>query len=417
MCPQMGYEQRPLQVKLDAKTTEAERLRCEVQKAKLETQMLRLQLQVRGVADGSLIPADMGTGGKPRAADLKCSEHKRLVEWLAQNVDLSCKQAYNVPEPEVNVGGHRALLGRMIQWRLNVPGGLRLSVPFDSEMELVDVLLKTRAERLELDKLEAFADDWLLVTTDLVTDNVATPALFLIHNQSQKAIVVSAWPSISVALPPAPPVAIFDPAAFFSRPAPTPCVTLPDTMGTGLCVFLGTDGLVSRLHSSECMLWSQGLETRQVTELGVSFSITDQFTLTGPFGSCVISDPAPGPFQRFLVSGLVTLALEHGVRVQRSSTPTRTELSREEAQSDGEFPTPGRPRSMSSGDQVEVQYKGSWLRGILQDVKGELAHVKCDVDENGVITVAPLDRVRPADFNIECSEADGEHFAEGFSRC
>lgn len=413
----MGHEQRPLQMKLDAKMVEAERLRCEIQKANLETQMLKLQLQVRGIADDSLIPAGMATGGKPRAADLKCSEHKRLVEWLAQNVDLTCKQAYNVPEPEVNVGGHQALLGRMIQWRLNVPGGLRLSVPFESEMEFVDVLLKTRAEQLELEKLEAFADDWLLVTTDLVTDNLATPALFLIHNESQKAIVVSAWPSVNVAPPPAPPVAIFDPAAFFSRPAPTPCVTLPDISSLPHVIFLGADGLVSRLHSSECMLWSQGLESRQVTELGVSFSITDQFTLTGPFGACVISEPAPGPFQRFLVCGLVTLALEHGVRVQRSSTPTPEELSCEEAQSDGEFTTSGRPRSMSSGDQVEVQYKGSWLRGILQDVKGEIAHVKCDVDESDVITLAPLDRVRPADFNMECSEADGEHFAESFSRC
>lgn len=414
----MGYEQGPLQVKLDAKTTEAERLRCEIQKAKLETQMLRLQLQVRGVADGSLIPADMGTGGKPRAADMKFSEHKRLVEWLAQNVDLSCKQAYTVPEPEVNVGGHRALLGPMVQWRLNVPGGLNLSVPFELEMELVDILLKTRAERLEQDKFEAFADDWLLLTTDLVTDNVATPALFLIHNESQKAIVMSAWPSnISVALPPAPPVPFFDPAAFFSRLAPTPCATLPDITSRPHVIFVGTNGLVSRLHSSEGMLWTQGLETRQVEELGVSFSITDQFTLTGPFGSCVISEPSPGPLQRCLVCELVTRALEHGVRVQRSSTPTHAELSCEEAQSDGEFLPPGRPRSMSSGDQVEVQYKGNWLRGILQDVNGELAHVKCDVDENGVITVAPLDRVRPADFNMEWSEADGEHFAESFSRC
>jgi len=118
------------------------------------------------------------------------------------------------------------------------------------------------------------------------------------------------------------------------------------------------------------------------------------------------------------------LALEHGVRVQRSSTPTvMTPACAQADHSDSEnseasLPLAGRARRrrMSSGDHVEVEYKGSWLRGVLQDLHGEVAHVKCDVDDNGIITVAPVDRVRLADFNIEGQE-ESEHRAKGFGQC
>jgi len=304
MCAGEEEMETPWKVKVMNKSLEAERIRSEIQRAKLDAQMMRLQLQAHGASGESLIPSDMGTGGKLRASDLKWSEHKRLIDWLADNVDLSTKQAYNVPDPEVNVGGHRALLGRMAQWKLNVPGGLRLSAPLEAERELLDILTKTQRDLLGAELLEEFADNWLLVTTDLVADNVATPALFLIHKESHKAIVVSAWPSIAVEPPPvAPPmpVVLFDPAAFFNR-APLPfCspVSLPNPNPSGLAevAFIGTDGSVSRLHcAAEGMLWTMnGSETRPVQELGVNFSLTEQFTLTGPFGSIAMADPLPGP--------------------------------------------------------------------------------------------------------------------------
>lgn len=48
------------------------------------------------------------------------------------------------------------------------------------------------------------------------------------------------------------------------------------------------------------------------------------------------------------------------------------------------------------GDRVEVEFEGEWFSGVLQAVDGDLASVKCDVDEPAVITVAPLASVRPA---------------------
>jgi len=446
-CTDDSDAERALQAKLYEKSEEALRIRIEIQRSKLDTQMMRLQLQVQGIEDGSLIPSGMGTGGKLRASDLKWSEHKRLLEWLAENIDMSSKQAFNVPDPEVNVGGHRALLGQMVQWILNVPGGLRLSAPVETERDLLDILQKTASGLVGTEQIEEFADDWLLVTTDLVADSVATPALFLIHKQSQKAIVVSAWPNIFVEQPAAQPVAAcFDPATFFQQ-LPPPLPTSPEGMvglsGEPEVSFIGREGTLSRLHcpAEGGMFWSidggagQGLLSRQVEELGVSFSLDEQFTIAGPFGFAVIADPMPGPMQRWLMCGLVALALDRGVRVHRSRTPTVAapacaeaapscaDACEEGAESDSAPVTFRRRRIMSSGDSVEVKYKGSWLKGVLQAVQGEMAHVKCDVDENGVITVAPLNRVRLADFDIESAEPERvesalESLTEGgFGQC
>lgn len=419
MCGEVDAA-RELQAKLHQKSEEAKRVRQEIERAKLDAQMLRLQLQVQGIAEESLIPMSMGTGGKtPRATDLKFLEHRRLLEWLAENCDLTSKSAFNVPDPEVNVGGHRALLGHMVQWCLKVPGSLRLSAPIEDEQELINILMKTRRGLLG-EQLEAFADEWLLVTTDLVADNVATPALFLINKESQKAIVVSAWPNIFAEQPQAPPqVARFDPNAFFSQspaqPMPPP-LTVEPVAGQAEVIFKGRDDSVSTFHCPPegGVLWTldfgdgQEAVSRPMEDLGVSFCVEEQFTISGPFGFIEIADPPPGPIQRWVVSGLVALALDHGVRVHRTVPTPTTVHSSSEAEAGDET---GRPKS---GDHVEVKYKGNWLRGIIQDVQGEVAHVKCDVDESGLITVAPLDRVRLAELRPDGTETD---LTKGFSKC
>eukprot|EP00440_Ansanella_granifera_P005182 gb/GFBE01005621.1/.p1 GENE.gb/GFBE01005621.1/~~gb/GFBE01005621.1/.p1 ORF type:complete len:364 (+),score=63.74 gb/GFBE01005621.1/:1-1092(+) len=55
---------------------------------------------------------------------------------------------------------------------------------------------------------------------------------------------------------------------------------------------------------------------------------------------------------------------------------------------------PGWP--VATGDRVEVEFEGQWFAGVLQWVDGDVANVKCDVDSPGIITVAPLNNVRPA---------------------
>lgn len=48
-----------------------------------------------------------------------------------------------------------------------------------------------------------------------------------------------------------------------------------------------------------------------------------------------------------------------------------------------------------TGDRVEVEYEGRWFEGVLRWATSESAHVQCDADAPGVITVAPLSSVRP----------------------
>jgi len=50
----------------------------------------------------------------------------------------------------------------------------------------------------------------------------------------------------------------------------------------------------------------------------------------------------------------------------------------------------------STGDRVEVEWEGEWFTGVLQWVHGNVANVKCDVDEPGVTTDASITNVRPA---------------------
>jgi hypothetical protein len=410
----------PLQVKLDEKAREAERIRGEIEKAKLDAQLLRLKLEAHGISDGSLIPKRMTTGGKPRQSDLQYQETLRLIMWLAENCDTSSKQNFIVPDPMVHVGSETVFLGHMTQWKLNVPGGLRLSIPTQSELEVATILEKARSCCIDDGELERFATEWVLMTTDLVQEATPIPAIFLVSRECQRACVISSWPCVPPAQPM--PEATFDPNAFFSSsgpPRPSMLFDPPLPQPVEQVIFSDDEGYVSTMAYTEHGLeWIRHRKDSApvrflVEELGIVFDANEQFTVTGPHGPCVLTEPKPGPKQRWLVSGLVASALEHGVRVQRPSLPMRD--------SDESVGSPSSQQSMSSGDTVEVQYQGHWLRGVLQAVYGETAHVRCDVDTNGVITVAPLDRVRPAGRELETprrlyfGEAESEHIAE--SQC
>jgi hypothetical protein len=408
MTPEEGDVRKGLQAKIESKAVEAESVRSEIEKAKLEVEMLRLQLQFQGVNDESLIPSGISTGGQAsNSSNSTCSDHKRMIDWLAENLDLtSTKQGFHVPEPELNVGGHRAILGAtgdMLQWALNVPGGLKLSAPRETERELTDIITKAHRGLLSSEDVERFAEDWLLVTTEMAMENGLTPAFFLIHKESDKAIVVSSWPTLPEP-PKATPYIGFDTAAFLSSrswfSASTP----------GQMIFKSIDGSMNILCGSgeAGLLWSvsstdQDVMCRSVEELGLRFTSNDQFTITGPFGDAVIADPAPGPMQRLLVCKLVSLALDHGVRVAQASRPhaiAKSSCLKSRAHKD-------RPRrkSWSCGDRVEVNYEGGWLAGVMHAVVGDAAHVRCDGDAIDVITVAPLSQVRAARSTIDDTKA------------
>jgi len=374
-----------LQAQLKEKNEEAVRIRSEIQQTREDAEMLKLNLQIRGIEGESLIPENMGTGGQARPIDMKCSEHKRLIEWLAVNCDLSTQTAFSVPDPEVNVAGHIARLGHMVQWPLNVPGSMRLSAPIEFEEKLVEILRKTKLGVIATEDIDRFSDEWLLVTTDLVVQTMATPALFLIHRGNQAGIVVSAWPHIfeepdlpalGLGEPVSPPVGNFDAIRFFDREPLSPSTVFEPEAAPFIYgevtftahIFHSDDdydsddyhGAVHRLRRSKNggVQWTIMREdgknfVKPVEELRVSFSLDEQFTLVGPFGHAVILDPAPGENQRWLVCGLVALALENGVPVQRNDEPTVATPSC--GQGNGvESPTRSPGMNMSSRDHAEV---------------------------------------------------------------
>jgi len=62
-----------------------------------------------------------------------------------------------------------------------------------------------------------------------------------------------------------------------------------------------------------------------------------------------------------------------------------------EAAPDG---TPNVRRRVEVGNRVEAFYSGQWHTGELKSVNGAMASVQCDVDDEGVLTVVPVFRVR-----------------------
>lgn len=402
----------PLQVKLNEKEEEAERIRAEIERAKLDAQLLRLQLEAHGIYDESLIPPDLMSGGLPKTSEVPYLEIKRLFSWLAENCDMATKASFMVPDPEVQVGSDTVYLGHMSQWKLRVSGDLRFSVPFECESELLKLLRKARTDTIDDDELERFARNWVLTTTELHTEATPMPALFLINQSSQRACVVSSWPKVPVPqLPQA--QTSFDPGSFFCSIKPTEstmasnCVwQTPLPQQAEEVSFVDTDGYACKMVSLEVGLaWERtrgddAPEQRLVEEIGVSFDMMEQFTVSGPYGPCVINDPFPGPGQRWLVNGMVALALEHGIKVLSNGCRLPTDDMSDILDD-----------HLIAGDAVEVLYGEHWLRGVLQAVHGEIAHIRCDVDTNGAITRAPLDRVRPASLRFEGPEGEAEHVA------
>jgi hypothetical protein len=405
----------PLQVKLNEKEVEAERIRGEIERAKLDAQLLRLQLQAHGIFDESLIPPDMMSGGLPKPSEVPYLEIKRLLSWLADNCDMANKLSFRVPEPEVRVGNDTVYLGHMSQWPLRVSGDLRFSIPFENETELVELLRKARKDALDDDALAVFARNWVCLTTELHADTTPMPALFLINQSSHRACVVSSWPNVPATLAAQQVTqASFDPRSFFgcsksaeSQTCTNTIIQTPLLQRAEEVSFVDTEGYACVMVSTDAGLaWARSRhdserEERLVEDIGVSFDSNDEFTVTGPYGRCIINDPPPGPAQRWLVNGMVAVALEHGVRVSSSGVQR---IALEDDLLDN---------SLIAGDTVEVLWDGEhWLRGVLEAVDGAMAHIRCDVDTNGAITRAPLDRVRLAGLSLQ-GAAENEHVPGG----
>merc|ERR1712113_638981 len=101
----------------------------------------------------------------------------------------------------------------MTSWLLR-DGKMRLSVPESMEHEIRALL---RPGQLCQSVLQEFVLRWEIVGAEASSEGKQDPAIFLIHRETKKAIVVGAWPNT-------PPVvqSVFDPDEYFRSPCVQP---------------------------------------------------------------------------------------------------------------------------------------------------------------------------------------------------
>lgn len=386
--------------------------------------MLRLSLHCQGIQDESLIPAGLQAGGNVEDPLQKFGEQKRLLEWLAEVCDMKSRRTCHVLG-DLQISGERAVIGHAVQFALSVQGDLNLTVPKQLETTVVSLLSRAGRSTLSLEDLEGFASAWDMLSVEMSVEGHGMPGLFLLRRDDSAAIVISTWPKLPKQVNVLPSSYGFDAARFFSSRQAAPC--------RNNIIFLGSDNHVNTISflADGTVQWHhEERGCQEAKEIGIKFFVCEapeceRFCLTGPFGTIDIVDPPPGSAQRDMVQHIVSLSLQHEVRVYHAklSAEATAEVQVADAEAiDEEYDmalsesvpispsVPGSDKapyalSVSKGDSVEVQHAGEWLLGVLQEVKGDLALVSCDAEHPDIIIAAPLRQVRAPSYG----EDDQKH--------
>lgn len=193
-----------LQAQYQEKCREEAELRAQLQATELDLQHLSIRAEARGVTK-SLVPTDLQTGG--RGSDLRVFEVQKFLHWVADHVDLQHHTAFDVGY-EVAIPGRQVSLGRTVQWRLNLPGDLKLSAPAELHTEVAEAITASKARGPAAEAAaKKLAECWEMIAAEVLPAGAprAEPAVFLVHQETSQAVVVATWPSATTApLPSAP---------------------------------------------------------------------------------------------------------------------------------------------------------------------------------------------------------------------
>lgn len=211
-------EYEALKVKYEEKCQQEADLLAQLRAARLDVQQLGIKSEAAGVSR-SLVPDNLRVGG--RGSDLRCFELQSLLRWVSDHVDIAKHSILDVGY-EVSIAGRQVSLRRTVQWRLNLPEDLKLSVPVELYAEVVEVLQASRARGAASEACaRRLAESWEIVVAEIVPAGAARaePAVFLVHVKKPQAMLVATWPSSPAVAPPRAPL---DLTEHFGAAVPAP---------------------------------------------------------------------------------------------------------------------------------------------------------------------------------------------------
>lgn len=175
------------------KLREANSIEAEIEEVRQYAQQLRACLKAVGLQDESLIPNEMRCGAGAKGSQTTV-EMERLLKFLADSADDQKKTRFQA-EGQMRVGEYTVMLGNMACWSL--PGGLKLNCPVDLEEDLSSLLSRARRGIFCEEELLKLTRIWKMLLTEVVHSGSSKAAIFLLHHETEQAIIISDWPTIT----------------------------------------------------------------------------------------------------------------------------------------------------------------------------------------------------------------------------
>jgi len=325
---------KELRARLAAKQEEAERLRGRLQHSKLQVQQLRMCLTALGV-DSSVVPHLMESGGSCGSAaapeHAQRRELRALVQWIAECVDLTQQVVFECGSRE----GKVAVGGRRVLLQRMVAWRMALS-----EGGPVVAATTTSGDPARALKLSVP----MVLQAEIVSIILRARHKGGIGEEALQQFA-EAWEMVGAEVV----------SAAAGRPEPAIFLVHRVT---------GQAMVVARWPAVE-------FSCRQSTP-NRSSSSRLAFDPDAHFSrlACAAAPPSQ------------TAAAEAAVAAVAAAAAGSAE---------GQA---ARSAVVAAGDRVEVEYEGRWFEGVLCWATHDAAHVQCDADAPGVITVAPLSNVR-----------------------
>jgi len=226
------------------------------------------------------------------------------------------------------------------------------------------------------------ADTWQMLGAEMHTDDGLEPVIFLVHRKTSQAIVVACWPNPkSVARN------TFDPHTFFKN-----CKNAHRPAGANAKRTTCKNAVGAFRTSATAKKKFVSVPEKRVEEARQTPSVCSPASVRPSAWPPATSSDSQKP-----VDFSTKVRPSAWAPATSSNSQKRVDFTTKKMPSQltaAKLPTLQLPLSAFRGDYVEVKHRGQWLTGVLELVDGDAAHVRCDVNVSGGLTIAPLCDVR-----------------------